>query len=142
MAKTIEELRAEYPELTQQLEAEAKAAAPAADQSVVDKAVEAERIRQKEIDDIAAAVNDSDLVAEAKYGEKPCTAQELAFRAMQKQAKQGDQYIVNTQKDYEDSKAAEVEASPNGADKDAAKDVEEVVDTGVQAAKKAFSGGR
>lgn len=49
-------------------------AAPAVDEAA------AERQRLKEIDAIAA-LYDPALVQEAKYGENPCTAQELAWRA-------------------------------------------------------------
>lgn len=48
--------------------------APAADLAA------AERKRLQEIDAIAA-LYDPALVQEAKYGENPCTAQELAYRA-------------------------------------------------------------
>ncbi len=141
MAKTVEELRAEYPDLVKQLEAEAtKAAAPAADQSAINTAVEAERKRQQEIDEIAVAINDPELVKEAKYGEKACTAQELAFRAMQKQAKQGEQQTANTNADYQASNAKKVEAAPTGSEESPKAEVEAAVDAGVKAAKEAFGG--
>lgn len=141
MAKTVEELRAEYPDLVKQLEAEAtKAAAPAADQSAINTAVEAERKRQQEIDEIAVAINDPELVKEAKYGEKACSAQELAFRAMQKQANQGEQHTTNTKEDYQASNANKVEASPTGSEESPKAEVEAAVDAGVKAAKEAFGG--
>lgn len=140
MANTIEELRAEYPELTKQLEAEAKAAAPAVPDTSVEEAVKAERERQQEIDEIAPAVNDADLVHEAKYGEKPCSAQELAFRAMQKQSKQGEQHTANTAADYQASNATKVRATPTGGEESPVAKVEEAVDAGVKAAKEAFGG--
>lgn len=139
MANTIEELRAEYPELTNQLESEAKAAVSAVPQASIDEAVETERKRQQEIDDIAPAVNDAELVQEAKYGEKACTAQELAFRAMQKQAKQGEKHSADINADYQTSNAAAVGASPNGGEENQATQVEAAVDKGVEAAKEALS---
>ena len=139
MANTIEELRAEYPELTNQLESEAKAAVSAVPQASIDEAVETERKRQQEIDDIAPAVNDDELVQEAKYGEKACTAQELAFRAMQKQAKQGEKHSADINADYQTSNAAAVGASPNGGEENQATQVEAAVDKGVEAAKEALS---
>ena len=121
MAKTIEELRAEYPELVKQIEAEAKAAASAdqkaAEQKAVFDAVQAERKRLQEIDEIASAINDPDLVKEAKYGEKACSAQELAFRAMQMQAKKGKMFLDNLKDDYNASGANDVKAVP-AADND------------------------
>lgn len=140
MAKNLEELRKENPELASTIEAEVKAAASAADQNAINAAVEAERKRQQEIDEIAVAVNDPDLVKEAKYGEKACTAQDLAFRAMQKQSKQGDQHLANAKQDYQASNAAAVGATPNGGDDDPKKKVEAAVDAGVEAAKKALGG--
>lgn len=142
MAKNIEELKAEYPELTKQLEAEAKAAVNAADPNAAVEAVKEERKRQQEIDEIASAVNDPDLVKEAKYGDKACTAQELAFRSMQKQSKQGEQHLANAQKDYQTSNAGDVGAAPNGGEENPQKSVEAAVDAGVEAAKKALTGGR
>lgn len=62
---TLDELRAQAPELVAAIEAEA---------------VQAERDRIAQIDEIAGDVP-ADLVASAKYNE-PCTAQELAYRAM------------------------------------------------------------
>lgn len=104
MASTLEELRKEYPELTKQLEAEAKAAA-SADTTEVDTAVEAERQRQREIDEIAPSILDTKLVCEAKYGDKTCTAQELAFEAMKKQAQQGKNHLEDAKADYQASGA-------------------------------------
>lgn len=80
-AKTVEELRAQYPELTAQLEAQVKAAAL----SGAAGDVEAERRRLQEIDALAPVL-DPQLVREAKYGEHPCTAQELAYCSAQKAA--------------------------------------------------------
>lgn len=62
---------------------ENKTQTPAAQESAPAPAVDlaaAERRRLQEIDAIAALYGPA-LVQEAKYGEKPCTAQELAYRA-------------------------------------------------------------
>lgn len=148
MAKNLEELRKENPELAAAVEAELKAAAAAppagasADQGTVDAAVSEERKRQQEIDEIASMVNDDELVQEAKYGDKACTAQELAFRAMKKQSQQGTQHQEDANADYKRSNAAAVSATPTGEDDDPKAKVEKAVDAGVEAAKKAFSGGR
>jgi len=78
MAKNLDELRKENPELAATIEAEVRAVAK---QSAINAVVAAERKRLQEIEDIAEAINDDKLVFEAKYGEKACTAQELALRA-------------------------------------------------------------
>ena len=62
---TLEELRSQHPDLVAQIEL---------------AAVESERERLAKIDEIAEGIP-ADLVASAKYVE-PCTAQELAFKAM------------------------------------------------------------
>lgn len=104
MASTVEELRKEYPELTQQLEAEARAAAT--DAGAVSAAVQAEQKRIQEIDQVASLFDD-ETVREAKYGEKACTAQEMTYRAAQKAAEQGKNFLRNLE---DDSKASGTES--------------------------------
>lgn len=122
MAKTLDELRSEYPDLTAQLEREARAsavagagapagvaptvpeqtaapAAPATATPAVDP-VQAERDRIKAIDEIAPNILDKQMVEDAKYGEHPCSAQELAFRAMKNQAAQGAAHLANATADF------------------------------------------
>lgn len=147
MAKNLEELRKENPELAATVEAEVKAAAAAAaptgttaDQGAIKATLNEERKRMQEIDEIASMVNDDDLVKEAKYGDKACTAQELAFRAMQKQAKQGKEHMDETTEDYKASNAGQVAAAPNGDEENTSAEVDATVDAGVEAAKKAYGG--
>ena len=78
MAKTLAELREEYPELAATIEDEVKASIK---QNLIDETLAAERQRLQEIDEIAAVINDEELVREAKYSKNRCTAQELALRA-------------------------------------------------------------
>lgn len=106
MFKTVEELKQACPELVKQIEDTAREEGRKA-------GITEERARLKAIEDIQAAIGDDKLVAEAKYGEKPCTAEELAFKALQQQAKLGKQFLQNLQQDYKDSKAAEIGAAPN-----------------------------
>jgi ATP-dependent protease ClpP protease subunit len=103
---TPEELRSAYPEAVASIEAAARNAATA-------EAVTAERTRLKEIEEIEATVGDQELITEAKYGEKACTAQELAFQAMKKQAQLGTQYLSDMKEDYKSSKANQVSTVPN-----------------------------
>lgn len=104
---TLEELKQAHPELVAQIEQTAGTTAQT-------EAVKAERERIKAIESIEASVGDPKLVADAKYGESPCTAQELAFKAMQKQAQLGTQHLENTKKDAAASGANGVGAQPNG----------------------------
>lgn len=115
---TPEELRAKYPEVVAQIEAAAREAASA-------EATAAERSRLKEIEAIEKTVGDAELIAAAKYGDNACTAQELAFNAMKKQAQLGEQHIQNTAADFKASNAAGVGSVPNSgasAPKDQAPD--------------------
>ena len=122
MAKTIEDLRAEYPDLVAQIENAAKASAgsgasaassttPAAQSATLSQEadlVAAERARIQAIDEIASNILDKDLVEDAKY-RNPCSAQELAFRAMKAQAAQGSAHLASTAADYKDSGIANVQ---------------------------------
>ena len=68
MAKTLEELRAENPELATQLMAEAQAAASAEATSTNTAAVEAERQRIADIDAIAGLFDDEAVHARRRFG--------------------------------------------------------------------------
>lgn len=117
MAKTLEELRAENPELAEALMAEAKAAvsasgttAPAPQTGGGDDPALAERKRLQEIDAVAGVI-DPVLVQEAKYGEKACTAQELTYRAAQAAAEKGQTFLAQMQADNQASGAQGVGAA-------------------------------
>ena len=122
---TLEELRAAHPGLVAQIESAAQAAART-------EATAAERARIKAIEEIAPGVGDPQLVEDAKYGDAPCTAPELALKAMQQQAKLGAKHLQNTAKDFDASGADGVGAVPNGGagnePEDEAHQVKAVVD--------------
>ena len=63
-----------------------------------------ERDRLAAIDEIADAIPD-EMVAEAKYGEKACSAQELAFRAAVDAKKKGHKLLDDTEDDAQTSGA-------------------------------------
>ena len=100
MATTLEELRAESPELVSELEAAVRA-----------DATRAEQERLQGIDNIAGLFS-ADMVRDAKYGETACPAQELAFRAAQEAAKNGQTFLANLEADAQASGAGEVPAAP------------------------------
>ena len=106
MFKTVEELKQACPELVKQIEDTAREEGRKA-------GITEERTRLKAIEDIQAAIGDEKIVADAKYGEKPCTAEELAFKALQQQASLGKQFLQNLQQDHDNSGAADVGANPN-----------------------------
>ena len=111
MAKTVQELREEFPELVAQLETDIRNTISSENESAIATAVSEERNRIKEIDEIGSLF-DTELVNSAKYGEKPCSAQELALLAA-KQAKQnGQNFMTNLESDAGASGANDVESAP------------------------------
>lgn len=107
MFKTPEELRTAEPQLVSQIEAAAAT-----------EAVANERKRLQAIEEIAASVGDTELVQEAKYGDTACTAEQLALKAMQKQAKLGITHLQAAAADNKDSGANDVGAAPGDGDDD------------------------
>ena len=105
-AMTLEELRQEHPELVSEIEASVSH----------NDAVEAERQRIREIDQIAGLFSDA-LVEEAKYG-SPCTAQEMSYRAAQQAAQQGRSFLASLETDGQESGAQEVGAAAAPTDTD------------------------
>lgn len=103
---TPKELKQQYPDAVAMIEKTAM-------ETVRVEAAAAERTRLQEIEEIEATVGDKALIAEAKYGEGACTAQDLAFRAMKKQAQLGDQHITNIATDFQASGASKVTTTPN-----------------------------
>lgn len=133
MAQNLEELRAQNPELAESILAEAKAAV-AADATA---ATNAERQRLHEIDSIAS-IYDDETVNDAKYGDNPCTAQEMAFRAAQKAARTGKKFLDDMEADGKESNAEKVpaaaaETNPAGQDKQPTQ--EERIAQGAEAAR-------
>lgn len=129
MAKTLEELRVENPALAEALMAEAKAAvsasgaaapAPAADPAPQSNGGEdlaqAERKRIQEIDALAGLF-DAETINAAKYGDHPCTAQEMVYQAAQKASQQGRKFLAALEADTAASGAQDVGAA-NGAGSD------------------------
>lgn len=99
--KNMDDLRNANPELAQQIENDARAAG-----------VAAERARIKGIEAIENAIADKNLVNEAKYGDNPMTAEQLAFKAMQAQAAIGVNMLGKLADDAKTSGAADVTGTP------------------------------
>lgn len=110
---TVEELKAEYPELCAQIKADAAEEVKGEQQTAVDEAVKAEVTRMKEIDEIAGKIADKQLVTDAKYGEKKMNAGELALEALKRQEDVGKEFLQNLHKDNLDSKVGGVIPTPN-----------------------------
>ena len=117
MARNLAELRTENSELAEVVENEVRAAVSAENATAVADATTAERERLAAIDEIAG-LYDAETVREAKYGDHPCTAQEMAFRAAQKAAKTGGAFMANAMADNADSGAGEVQPAADPEDED------------------------
>jgi len=112
---TLEEFRKENPEAAEELLAEARASVEQENAAAIQEAEEngrnSERARCSEIDELHGVFDDETIRA-AKYGENPCTAQEMAFRAAQEMARQGRSFLNQMQTDYQESGADGVGAAP------------------------------
>ena len=103
--KNIEELKAAYPDLMEQARAEAFDAGKA-------DGVAAERERLQGIESIENSIQDKDLIHDAKYGDAPLNAEQLAFKALQKQSALGVTMLQDLKQDTEDSGVNGVVANP------------------------------
>ena len=98
----VNELRAAHPDLVAQVENAARM-----------EGASQERARIQGIEAIQNAIADHALIKNAKFGEKPLTAEQLAFQAMQAQAAIGNTMLNNLNADNAASGAANVATAPN-----------------------------
>ncbi|MBQ6164777.1 MAG: Clp protease ClpP [Clostridia bacterium] len=125
MATNLEELRTENAELAAQVESDLRAIIAQENTETVQTAVANERQRLADIDEIAG-LYDTALVREAKYGDHPCTAQEMAFTAAKNAAKTGTGFMAAVMKDAKESGVNEVQTAQAPEDgKNAEADVAE-----------------
>lgn len=117
---TLDELREQHPDLVAEIEAAAR---------------KCERDRLAAIDEVADGIP-ADMVADAKYGETPRTAQELAFEAMRAKASErrakaeadasaAASYVAAVTADEAAGGADAVEVAPNGGEAEGMSDVEQ-----------------
>lgn len=95
---TLDELKAQYPELVAQIEAEA---------------VAKDRARIQEIEEIQDTIGDAEMIAAAKFT-KPTNAATLALAAMKKQAAMGADFLKN--RTEEKAPANKIKAEPQQTD--------------------------
>lgn len=113
---SLEEFRKENPEAAAALLEEARAEVAKEVAAKVDAAVEADRQRCQEIDELECVVG-KEAATDAKYG-NPCSAQELSYRATKEMAKQGQRFVSNMKADYQESGADGVASAPAAAEGD------------------------
>lgn len=102
----LEELRAAHPDLVAQVENAARAEGRT-------EGANQERARIQGIEAIQNAIADQALIRNAKFGENPLTAEQLAFQAMQAQAAIGNTMLNNMAAESAASGAENVVAAPN-----------------------------
>lgn len=107
MANTVEELRAQYPDLVAQIEDAAE-----------EKARAEERNRIKGLEEISGAVADKALMEEAKFGESPMTVEELSVMAMKQQSKLQASILKSLEEDAKNSGTGDIKASPKNIEED------------------------
>ncbi len=112
---TLDELQEKHPELVAKIREGATNALQGERAAESAKAVEEERARIKEIEEIQSTIGDAALVQKAKYGEKLMSAADLALAAMKQQAQLGIQFLANSKEDAENSGAAGVTPVPAGS---------------------------
>lgn len=103
---TEQELRAQYPELVASIE---KATA----EKARTEATAAERERLKAIESIEPMIGDRSLIENAKYGEHPLDAAQLALLSYQQEAKLKAAALDKLDKDAKASGASAVSGQPN-----------------------------
>lgn len=117
---TIEKMKAMYPDVVAGIVHKVAETAKA-------QAIFEERERLQAIESIAASVGDAQLIQDAKYGENPCTAEQLALKAMQKQAALGTRHLADAAADYQESGAENVGAAPVDSEQNDKAKVDSVV---------------
>jgi hypothetical protein len=122
----VQELRAAYPTLTDQLINDS-----------VNVAVTNERSRLQEIDNIAKNLSE-DIVNDAKYS-NPVTAETLALQALKANDAIGNTVLKNMVKDIEESGANEVTATANSGLHDSSEELKANSKEKVSALAKAFA---
>lgn len=83
----------------------------------ISAAVESERKRIQEIDEIANAVGDAEMVKNAKFGENPMNASQMALEALKKQNAIGAKFLSGMEADADNSGVEGVKPAPNAGQK-------------------------
>lgn len=93
---TLDELKAQHPDLVAQIQQEA---------------VTADRARIQEIEEIQDTIGDADMIAAAKFT-NPTNAAELALAAMKKQAALGSEFLTNRAKETKPANSVPAGSAP------------------------------
>lgn len=128
--KTAEELKNTFPDLIQQIVNDAKAEGML-------EGVNKEKERLKSIEEIENKIDNKELIFNAKFGEKPMNASELAFEALKAQKAVGAAVINNIEADAKTAGTIGVKATPNAGNEglDPENKAEEVMNAAIEAFK-------
>lgn len=126
---TEKELREQYAEIVAEIETAAAARA-------TEKAAADERARIRDIEAIEGQIADKELVNNAKYGEKPQTAEQLALAAMKAQAAAAHEFLGKMEEDDKASGASKVKVPANGGNADNGDAAKAALEGGLAAYKK------
>lgn len=111
--KTVAELKNAFPDLVAQIADSAK-----------QEGVESERERLKGIEEIQNTISNKSIIEDAKYGENPLTAEQLALKAMKAQAAIGSKMLDDMMADTKASGTENITAAPHNAEKEEEEDEE------------------
>lgn len=123
---TKQELKEKFPDVYNEIVRESNEGQAEA----VSNAVKAERERIREIDEIANQIGDGKLIEEAKFGEKPMNAAQLALAAFKKQSSIGNAFLDGMRNDVETSGVNNVNPTPNAGMRTAAEQEMQDVEDG------------
>lgn len=130
---TEKELREQCPDIVASIE-------NAAAERARTEATAAERARLKAIESIEAQIGDKSLVENAKYGDKPCDAAQLALAAMQAQTQRGAAFLQHLEQDSKTSGVNDVAGKPNGGNADEGDETATVIANAAKAYQKTKGG--
>lgn len=128
--KNVEDLKNAFPEFVQQIENEAKTAG-------ITEGVNQEKARLQAIEEIENKIDNKELIFNAKFGEKPMNANELAFEALKAQKEVGAAVLDNIDKDAQAAGTGNVQATPNNGNEGATPEdkAKEVMEAAINAFK-------
>ena len=114
---TLDEAMKEHPELQDEVNAliNSHDENQENNSAVINDAVTAERKRIQDILSISGSIPD-DMVQDAMFGETPCDAKELAFKALQEDSKKASNYFKNAMEDSDESKVNAIKPTPVESD--------------------------
>lgn len=133
--KNVEDLQKAFPDLVNEIKNTSFAAGKS---EGIAQGANSERERIKGIEAIANAVADKTMLDDAKFGENPLNAEQLAFKAMKEQAALGHTVFENLENDAKASGATAVQGLSAPQEMGAEQNEEAAIKADLQVALKAL----